>query len=242
MRNPMHRRRLLALIATILCPFAGWAATTSVTVGPGLAFNPSSVTIAPGDTVQWNWIGEFHSSTSNATSGPEFWDSGVQATGTLSHTFSTVGDWPYYCSLHSSPTGTRMNGVVSVVAPVTPPPTLTSVNPTSGPPAGGTVVTLTGTNFASGCIASFGTTPAASTTVSDSTTILATTPAHAAGVVDVSVACPAGSATLSAAFTFAAAIAPVAPMGGPALSGRGLLILAAALAMAGAFALRTRGV
>jgi plastocyanin len=232
------RRRLFALIATILFPIAGWAATTNVDVGPGLAFNPSSVTIAPGDTVQWNWIGEFHSSTSNATSGPEFWDSGVQSTGTFSHTFSTVGDWPYYCLLHSSPTGTSMNGVVHVVAAAT---TLTSVNPTSGPPAGGTVVTLTGTNFASGCTASFGTTTAASTTVSDSTTILATTPAHAAGVVDVSVACPGGSATLSAAFTFAPAVAPVAPVGGPALSGRGLLILAAALAMAGALALRIRG-
>ena len=229
------RRRLLALMATILFPIAGWAATTNVTVGPGLAFNPSSVTIAPGDAVQWNWIGEFHSSTSNATSGPEFWDSSVKSTGTFSHTFSTVGDWPFYCSLHSSPTGTAMNGVVHVVAAAM--PTLTGVNPTSGPPAGGTVVTLTGTNFASGCTASFGTTPAASTTVSDSVTIFATTPAHSAGVVDVGVACPAGNATLPAAFTFAPAASAV-----PALSGRGLLILAAALAMAGAFALRTRGV
>ena len=236
MCDPMHCRRLLALIAPILFPIAGWAATTNVTVGPLFTFNPSSVTIAPGDTVQWAWVGVLHTSTSNATSGSEFWDSGMQSTGTFTHTFSTVGDWPYYCSIHSTPTGTVMNGVVHVVAAAM--PTLTSVNPTSGPPAGGTVVTLTGTNFASGCTASFGTTPAASTTVSDSATIFATTPAHSAGVVDVSVACPAGSATLPAAFTFA----PAAPAAVPALSGPGLLMLAAALLMAGAFALRTRGV
>src|ERR1700686_2984158 len=117
MCRTMHCRPALPWIVTFLFPIAAWAATTNVTVGPGLAFNASSVTIAPGDTVQWNWAGAFHSSTSNPTSGPEFWDSGVMSTGIFSHTFTTVGDWPYYCTLHSSPTGTAMNGVVRVVAP-----------------------------------------------------------------------------------------------------------------------------
>jgi len=92
--------------------------------------------------------------------------------------------------------------VVHVVAPA---PTLTSINPVAGPTAGGTVVTFTGTNFAAGCGAFFGTTPAASTTVSNSTTILATTPAHPAGTVDVSVSCPGGTPSLPNAFTFAPA-------------------------------------
>jgi plastocyanin len=198
----MQRSRLGVLAAVVLFPVAGWAATVNVTVGPGFAFAPSSVTIASGDTVQWNWAGAFHTSTSDTSTGAEVWDSGTKSTGSFSHTFNTVGDWPYYCKLHSVPGGTVMNGVVHVAAPA---PTLTSINPVAGPTAGGTVVTFTGTNFAAGCGAFFGTTPAASTTVSNSTTILATTPAHAAGTVDVSVSCTGGTPTLPNAFTFAPA-------------------------------------
>ena len=95
---------------------AALGATFDVNVGPGLSFTPSSVTIAQGDTVRWVWQGALHSSTSNATTGPEVWNSGLLSNGTFSHTFATAGDWPYYCSLHSSPGGTAMNGVVHVTA------------------------------------------------------------------------------------------------------------------------------
>jgi hypothetical protein len=41
--------------------------------------------------------------------------------------FNTVGDWPYYCSLHSFPGGSAMNGVVHVLAPApAPTPTLST--------------------------------------------------------------------------------------------------------------------
>ena len=105
--------------ATALC------ATVDVTVGPGLSFTPPSVTIAQGDTVRWVWQGALHSSTSDATTGPEVWNSGLLSTGTFSHTFNTAGDWPYYCTLHSSPGGTAMNGVVHVTA-AAPAPTLST--------------------------------------------------------------------------------------------------------------------
>ncbi len=105
---------------------AAVCATFDVNVGPGLGFTPNSVTIAQGDTVRWVWQGALHSSTSDASTGPEVWNSGLLSTGTFSHTFATVGDWPYYCSLHSVPGGTAMNGVVHVTAAATPTPTLST--------------------------------------------------------------------------------------------------------------------
>jgi plastocyanin len=116
-----------ALAALFLPAAVALAATVDVNVGPGLSFNPSSVTIAQGDTIRWVWQGASHSSTSNTNVGPEVWDSGILANGTFTHTFNTVGDWPYYCSLHSFPGGSAMNGVVHVTAPApAPTPTLST--------------------------------------------------------------------------------------------------------------------
>src|SRR6185369_15586223 len=66
-----------------------------------------------------------------------------------------------------------------------PPPTLTGVSPASGTAAGGTAVTLTGTGFLAGATVILGGTPATGVTVVNSTSITATTPAHAAGTVSV---------------------------------------------------------
>jgi hypothetical protein len=64
-------------------------------------------------------------------------------------------------------------------------PTVSGVNPTSGPTAGGTSITVSGTGFAAGATVTLGGTAATNVVVSNSTTITATTPAHAAGTVDV---------------------------------------------------------
>jgi plastocyanin len=109
------------------------SANQTVTVGPGMTFTPANVTVVPGETVTWTWAGAPHSSTSNATSGPEFWDSGVLSTGTFSHLFSTPGTYPYYCIIHSSPAGTAMNGIVQVVLPPTATPTPSPSAPTFTP-------------------------------------------------------------------------------------------------------------
>ena len=66
-----------------------------------------------------------------------------------------------------------------------PPPTVTGISPASGTAAGGTAVTITGTGFLAGATVSLGGTPATGVTVVSGTTITATTPAHAAGAVDV---------------------------------------------------------
>jgi plastocyanin len=106
------------------------AADQSVTVGPGISFSSTSVTVAPGETVTWTWAdGSFpHSTTSDSQVGAEVWDSGILTTGSFPHTFNTPGDYPFYCKFHSLPAsqgGTMMNGVVHVVASTTPSPTPT---------------------------------------------------------------------------------------------------------------------
>jgi plastocyanin len=99
----------------------------TVTVGPGLSFSPPGVSVAPGEKVTWIWAAGPHSSTSDAATGPEVWDSGVLLTGSFDHVFTTLGTYPYYCSVHSFPGGTAMNGVVEVLAPATLTPTSTPV-------------------------------------------------------------------------------------------------------------------
>ena len=70
-------------------------------------------------------------------------------------------------------------------SPPPPPPSPTSILPTSGSSNGGTSVTITGTGFAAGATVKFGGTAATNVAVGSSTSITATTPAHAAGAVDV---------------------------------------------------------
>jgi hypothetical protein len=92
-------------------------------------------------------------------------------------------------------------------------PTVTLVAPTSGSTAGGTSVTITGTDFTGASAVDFGTTATASLTVVSDTEITTTSPAHAAGTVDVTVTTPGGTSATSSAdqFTFVAPSAPGAP-------------------------------
>ncbi len=88
-------------------------------------------------------------------------------------------------------------------------PTVTSVSPTSGPTTGGTLVTISGTDLTGTTDVKFGTTTAASVTNVSSSTVTAVSPAHAAGIVDVTVTTAGGTSATSSAdqFTY---VAPVA--------------------------------
>ncbi|MEM7168280.1 MAG: IPT/TIG domain-containing protein, partial [Planctomycetota bacterium] len=97
----------------------------------------------------------------------------------------------------------NVNGSDTLVAAYTfvVPPTISSVAPANGSPLGGDVITVSGAGFdATTTVAIDGI--AAATTFVNATTLTATTPAHAAGIVDVSVSNAIGSDTLSAAFTY----------------------------------------
>jgi Big-like domain-containing protein/IPT/TIG domain-containing protein len=82
-------------------------------------------------------------------------------------------------------------------------PTVTGIAPSSGPTTGGTSVTITGTGFQAGATVKLGGTLATNITISSSTSISATTPAHSAGVVDVQVTNTDNqSGTLTSGFTY----------------------------------------
>ena len=88
-------------------------------------------------------------------------------------------------------------------------PTVTAISPTSGSTSGGTSVTITGTGFSSGATVSLGGTAATNVTVVSSTSITATTPAHAAGTVDVVVTnTDSQNGTLSSGYTYLSSDTP----------------------------------
>jgi len=80
-------------------------------------------------------------------------------------------------------------------------PKVGSVTPTTGNTAGGQVVNIFGSNFTDIATVKFGNTVAAFSLVS-STQIMAVTPAHVAGVVNVAVLGPFGTGTAINAFTY----------------------------------------
>lgn len=83
------------------------------------------------------------------------------------------------------------------------PPTVTAVSPNSGSTAGGTSVTITGTGFVATPSVTFGGANATSEVLVNSTTLTATTPARAAGLVNVVVTNPdAQSGTLTNGFAY----------------------------------------
>jgi hypothetical protein len=83
-----------------------------------------------------------------------------------------------------------------------PPPTVTSVIPSFGPMAGGTPVSVIGTNFLSGATVNFGGAPATSVVVVSSTQLTCVTPANAAGAVTVSVTDTYGTGSLPNGYTY----------------------------------------
>ncbi|WP_433060829.1 IPT/TIG domain-containing protein [Dactylosporangium sp. CS-033363] len=85
-----------------------------------------------------------------------------------------------------------------------PGPTATSISPDTGSTAGGTAVTITGTNLSGVMGVTFGGNAATSVVAVSATTVTAVTPAHVAGNVPVSVATMLGSATVTGGYTYAA--------------------------------------
>jgi len=119
----------LVLLATAVSligyPQPASAATFNVTVGVahplGFRFVPWLVTIHPGDQVKWTWASSGHSTTSNNG----IWDSGIRDQGaTFTHTFNSVGTFPYHCIRGSGGYFPEVGQVI--VSPPTGPPIVTT--------------------------------------------------------------------------------------------------------------------
>jgi len=107
--------------------------------------------------------------------------SATVAAGSNSATATVVGAWVM------QGVGFSVNGITGLSAP-----TVTGIAPASGPTLGGTAVTITGTNFAPGAIAFFGTLPSPLTplldcAVTSSTTLNCVTPFDNEGPKDLTV-------------------------------------------------------
>src|SRR5260370_1156651 len=73
-----------------------------------------------GDSVQWNWLGGFHSTTSGpwppcTQNADRNWNSGAGSGTGFTHKFNSAGTSPYYCNVHT----TSMTATV-IVAPARP--------------------------------------------------------------------------------------------------------------------------
>jgi hypothetical protein len=90
-----------------------------------------------------------------------------------------------------------MSGAVYAQAP-----TVTSVDPSSGPSSGGTIVTINGSNFTGTTEVNFGGEVTTDFIVLDSSKIRAATPPHVSGSVDVSVTNTSGTGTLSNGYEY----------------------------------------
>jgi hypothetical protein len=102
------------------------------------------------------------------------------------------------------------NAITSINVIVDDPPTtplITQVSPLTGPAAGGTAVTINGANLRSECTIRFGGVPATNVSFVSASSMTATTPEHAAGAVDVSLACGIDSFNFAKGFTYLAASA-----------------------------------
>ncbi|MEO7156659.1 MAG: IPT/TIG domain-containing protein [Vicinamibacterales bacterium] len=90
-------------------------------------------------------------------------------------------------------------------------PSVSGINPPSGPTSGGTIVTITGTKLTGATAVSFGANAATSFSVDSDTQITATSPAGIVGVVDVTVTTPSGPSSTGANDKFTYVVAGVAP-------------------------------
>jgi len=102
-------------------------------VAVNTAVDDLNVTFTPDPATSDPWWVDFGDGT---------WDY-ADASAAIEHDYATAGTYTWTAFRGSS----MLNGQVVVTAATTPVPTLASVAPTSGPEAGGTSITLTGTGF-----------------------------------------------------------------------------------------------
>ncbi len=91
-------------------------AETHVVTVRNFEFDPSTLTIAPGDAVRWEWESGTHTTTNGAGSGaPDagtLWDEPISSSDTqFTYTFNSAGTFPYFCRPHE---GLGMTGSITV--------------------------------------------------------------------------------------------------------------------------------
>ena len=98
----------------------------------------------------------------------------------------------------TTPGGTSTASLGDQFTYIIPAPTVSKIEPTSGPAAGASTVTITGTNLTGASEVKFGTAKASALKAESATQVTATSPAGS-GTVDVTVSTPGGTSATSAA-------------------------------------------
>jgi plastocyanin len=194
------------------------------------AFSPSTFSVNQGDVVTLNIsvpLGDNASGCNGIGHGilmDTYIESGVDVprgqSKTITFTATTPGTFAWVCTQPSCGTGhSSMFGQMTVNAVTL--PSITSVTPNTGSTTGGTDFTINGSNFSSSgtTTVTFGGV-AATVRAVNSSAILGTTPAHAAGAVDVVVNTGGQTATASNAFTYVApSVTSISPNTGSTAGG-----------------------
>jgi hypothetical protein len=151
-------------------------------------------------------------------------------------------------SMSPSATSASVGALLKVTgtAPPPPAPTVSALSPSSGPAAGGTSVTITGTNLTGATSVTFGSTAAASFAVTSSTSATATAP-PGSGTVDLHVTTPGGTSAATSADRYSYVSPPpatptvsgVSPSSGP--TGGGTSVSISGTGFTGATAVRFGG-
>jgi hypothetical protein len=169
--------------------------------------------------------------------------SGADLSGATSVKFGAVNATSFTVDTSTSITATAPAGTGTVDVRVTTPagtspgntgdrysyipaPAVTKLLPKTGPVAGGTSVTITGSNFTGVTAVNFGAVAASSVTVNSSTSITAVTPPEAVGAVHVIVTTEFGTSAATSAnvFKFAPSVTAVAPNAGPVAGGTSVTV------------------
>jgi plastocyanin len=77
-------------------------ADCTVEANVAFAFNPQNITVASGVTVTWDNTAFFSHTTTSDPKAVQSWNDSLTGGGSAGVTFTTLGDDPYYCTIHGS--------------------------------------------------------------------------------------------------------------------------------------------
>ncbi len=106
MKKPIAVLAAVAVCGAVAVP--AFAATKTVKVGPGVKFGPSSVAIAKGGKVKFQWTGGLPHNVrvTKAPKGARKFNISTRTKGTVTKTFTRRGTYSLLCDIHAP--GMRM--------------------------------------------------------------------------------------------------------------------------------------
>ncbi len=187
-----------------------------------IVITPANASISSAATQQYLATATYPDSSQQDVTSLVSWSSSLTSVATISSSGLANGVAPGTTSISASYLG--VSGSTNLNVNSVTPPNVTSISPATGPAAGGTSVTIIGTNFTGATAVNFGTTSASFIFDSDSQ-ITATSPAGS-GAVNISVTTPAGISAQAQAnlFTYAPTVTSLSVNYGSIAGGTSVVI------------------